>query len=136
MLQLVVLATKVEGSLVREAQPDDLEGLFQPVDRLGEVEPVGLNVLPFPSPNPQNRWALGEVSQGQHGLGKEHGVAANRIRDADAKAKSTRTSGESAQEHLVVEQLVGALTAGRGPRERLLPKNGGNEPLPVIDHPQ
>ena len=34
VIQQVVLATKVKGPLVREASPDDLQGLLQPTDRL------------------------------------------------------------------------------------------------------
>jgi hypothetical protein len=59
------------------APPDDLEHLLQPADRLGAAQPVGLEVLPFPGPDPQDRAALREVSQGQHRLGNEHRMAAN-----------------------------------------------------------
>ena len=72
------------------------------------------------------------MRQCQRGLRDQHRVSPDRFRDADSQPHPPRTSGQRAQQRLILKKGVRAPNPPGGPAEVSIPQGGGVEILEMI----
>ena len=117
----------------RQTQPDDLQGLLQPGDRLGEVQPVRVDIHPLASADAEDGRALGEMRQCHHRLRDQDGMPPDRLGHPDPEAQPPGPRREGAQQNLVVEELVRAGALRGEPGQFPVPDGAGKDVLEVVD---
>ena len=90
----------------------------------------------YPGANPQYRRPLCHVRHGEHRLGDENGVAADRLRHTHPEPQVASPGGQIAQQRLVVEVFVRRGAARGEPAELLIPDRRRKHVLKMIDRHQ
>jgi hypothetical protein len=129
----VVLAGEGDRPSCPQTQADDLQGLLQPGHRLGEVQPVRVDIHALAGADAEDGCALGQMRQRRHRLCDHHGMPPDHLSHPDTEAQPPGPRREIAQQNLVVEELVRARAVRGEPGQFPVPDGSGKNVLEVID---
>ncbi len=132
--QLEVLAVVVHRLVGREQQPQHLEALLEPAERLGVLHAEGGEVQHLARADAQDEAPLGEVVQREGGLGERGRVPAHHVGHADAEPHPLGDAGDR-RDHRdrVAPDVRAALPGGLGHQLRI--PDRVREPVQVVVGP-
>jgi hypothetical protein len=91
-----------------QAGTQDDERFLQPGDRSIEGETIGIQILCLPCPDPDDGWPPRQMCQGERCLREQHGMAANRIGDADTEPEAPGMRTQATEQAGEVVVAMGA----------------------------